>query len=224
MSDRLLTTRERYERYLLGKMHRGSPNNLPVKSSFIKVEFEYGDQDGVRTYTARRSWDRKAIGGITEAFQLSADGSLISDVDAAHWQDFVQELIPMGVSDLFFFDGEKVQHLAEDESDRLTLAEAVKNLLGIDIIEKLNADVSIYRTRAIQAVAEENNAPDLDVLSTTVHALRGRLAEAVEAAGESARRVEVLRSEVFGLEQKIQQKGGAYAKNRGKLEERKRRF
>jgi DNA sulfur modification protein DndD len=187
-------------------MHRGSPNNLPVKSSFIEVEFDYGDQDGVRTYTTRRSWNRKAAGGITEAFQLSVNGSLVSDVDAAHWQDFVEELIPMGVSDLFFFDGEKVQLLAEDESDRLTLAEAVKNLHGTDIIEKLNADVSIYRTRAIQVVAEENSAPDLDVLSTSVDVLRGRLAQAVDAASESASVSKLLDQKFSDLRRRFKKK------------------
>jgi DNA sulfur modification protein DndD len=221
MSDRLLTTRERYERYLLAKMHRGSPNDLPVKSSFIEVEFDYGDQDGVRNYKARRSWQRKPSGGITETFQLSADDSPVSDVDAGHWQEFIQELIPMGVSDLFFFDGEKVQLLAEDESDRLTLAEAVKNLLGTDIIERLHADVSIYRSRAVQSVAEEANAPDIDVLNATVDLMRDRLTQTVAAANEASNRMEALRIDVMDLEQRIQEKGGSYAKNRGKLEERK---
>jgi DNA sulfur modification protein DndD len=59
---------------------------------------------------------------VGELFQLSCDGAAITDVDAIHWQDFIQELIPIAVSDLFFFDGEKVQFLAEDASDRLTLS------------------------------------------------------------------------------------------------------
>jgi DNA sulfur modification protein DndD len=133
-------------------------------------------------------------------------------------------LIPTGVSDLFFFDGEKVQLLAEDESDRLTMSEAVKNLLGTDIIEKLSADVSIYRTRAVQAIAEDSNAPDLDTLGTTVDLLRDRLSGAISEASEGAQTLEILRAEAHGLEQKIQEKGGAYAKNRGKLDERKRQL
>jgi DNA sulfur modification protein DndD len=224
LSDRLLTTRERYERYLLARIHRGPGDIVPAKGASIEIEFEYGDHDGLRTYVALRSWERRAAGGVTETFQLSCDGTPITDVDAIHWQDFIQELIPIGVSDLFFFDGEKVQLLAEDESDRLTLSEAVKNLLGTDIIEKLNADVSIYRTRAVQGIAEDANAPDLDVLSTSVDVLRNRLQGAIQIAADSALSVEALRSEVQASEQKLQEQGGAYAKNRGRLEERKRQI
>lgn len=197
---------------------------MPAKAASIEIEFDYGDHDGLRTYVALRSWERRAAGGVTETFQLSCDGTAITDVDAIHWQDFIRELIPIGVSDLFFFDGEKVQLLAEDASDRLTLSEAVKNLLGTDIIEKLNADVSIYRTRAVQGIAEDANAPDLDVLSTSVEVLRNRLQGAIQVASESATSVETLRSEVHASEQKLQEQGGAYAKNRGRLEERKRQI
>ncbi len=224
LSDRLMATREKYERYLLGRIHRGASNTLPEKAASVEIEFDYGDQDGVRTYTAIRSWERRSMGGIGESFQLLRDGSPVADVDAAHWQDFVQELIPMGVSDLFFFDGEKVQLLAEDDSDRLTLSEAVKNLLGTDIIEKLNADVSIYRSRAVQGIAEDANAPDLDILSTTVDVLRNRVEVAMQDAATAALLVESVRNEVNDLEQKIQEQGGAYAKNRGRLEERKRQI
>jgi DNA sulfur modification protein DndD len=224
LSDRLMTTRERYERYLLGRIHRGAANILPAKSASIEIEFEYGDQDGLRTYTALRSWERRSTGGIDEVFELSCDGAPITDVDAIHWQDFVQELIPISVSDLFFFDGEKIQLLAEDESDRLTLSEAVKNLLGTDIIEKLSADVSIYRSRAIQGITEDTNAPDLDILSTTVDLLRGRLEAAVQEATSAASSVDTLRTDVQAAEQKLQEHGGAYAKNRGRLEERKKQL
>jgi DNA sulfur modification protein DndD len=224
LSDRLMTTREKYERYLLARIHRGASNTLPAKAASIEIEFDYGDHDGVRTYTAIRSWERRSTGGISEGFQLLRDGSPVADVDAVHWQDFVQELIPMGVSDLFFFDGEKVQLLAEDESDRLTLSEAVKNLLGTDIIEKLSADVSIYRSRAVQGIAEDANAPDLDILSTTVDVLRDRVEVAMQDAAAAATVVEATRNEVGGLEQKIQEQGGAYSKNRGRLEERKRQI
>jgi len=223
-ADRLLTTRERYERYLLGRMHRGNALSLPTKQSFIAIEFDYADESGLTTYTAKRSWERKPVSGVTETFELTANGGPVPDVDPANWQDFVQELIPLGVSDLFFFDGEKVQLLAEDETDRTTLSEAVKNLLGTDIVEKLNADMSIYRSRAMQTLSEEANAPDLEVLLTSVDVLKRKLAEAMEESSKATSRVEAIRVNIADLEQTIQEKGGGYAKNRGKLEERKRQL
>ncbi len=224
LSDRLLTTRERYERYLLSRIHRNGNSAIPVKAAFVEIEFDYADQDGIRTYTARRTWERNSDGGIREAFELKANGALVQDVDSIHWQDFVKELIPTGVSDLFFFDGEKVQLLAEDESDRMTLSEAVKNLLGTDIIEKLAADISIYRSRAVQSMAHDENSPDLDILETSVALHRNRLSIAIQEADEAARSIDILRENTRNHERKFQESGGAYAKNRGKLDERKRQL
>jgi DNA sulfur modification protein DndD len=223
-ADKLLTTRERYERYLLGRMHRGNSIALPTKHSFVEIEFDYADENGLCTYTAKRAWERKPVSGVAETFDLMLDGEPVRDIDPAHWQEFIQELIPLGVSDLFFFDGEKVQLLAEDESDRTTLSEAVKNLLGTNIIEKLDADMSIYRSRALQNLSEEANAPDLDVLLTSVDVLRRKLAEASESSAAATSRVEAVRVDIGALEQKIQEKGGGYAKDHGKLEERKRQL
>ena len=120
-ASRSTSRQDKYERYLLDRIHRDPSTSVPSRSASVQVEFDYGDQDGIRTYAAVRRWERTASGGVNEQFDLSCDGTPITDVDPAHWQDFVQELIPIGVSDLFFFDGEKVQLLAEDDTDRKTL-------------------------------------------------------------------------------------------------------
>jgi DNA sulfur modification protein DndD len=191
----------------------------------VAIEFDYADQHGIRTYRAIRRWERKQGGGVTEVFELSSDGVAVADVDSAHWQDFVQELIPIGVSDLFFFDGEKVQLLAEDESDKKTLSEAVRNLLGTDIIEKLSADLNIYRSRAVQrAAAEDESASELETLNTTAKTLRARREIAGKDADSAGALTDAYISEVQTLEQQLQEQGGSYAKNRGRLEERKRQI
>jgi DNA sulfur modification protein DndD len=172
-----------------------------------------------------REGQPETVGGVTEVFELSSDGVAVADVDSAHWQDFVQELIPIGVSDLFFFDGEKVQLLAEDESDKKTLSEAVRNLLGTDIIEKLSADLNIYRSRAVQrAAAEDESASELETLNTTAETLRARREIAGKDADSAGALTDAYISEVQTLEQQLQEQGGSYAKNRGRLEERKRQI
>ena len=70
---------------------------------------------------------------MVEHLDLQRDGEALDDLGTEHWQDFVRDLIPLGVSQLFFFDGEKIQQLAEDTTDQQTLAEAIKSLLGLDI-------------------------------------------------------------------------------------------
>ena len=224
-ASRTTATRDRYEKYLLDRIHRDPSTSVPPRGAAVSIEFDYADQHGIRTYICRRRWERKQSGGVIEHFELSSDGTPVSDVDAAHWQDFVQELIPIGVSDLFFFDGEKVQLLAEDESDKRTLSEAVRNLLGTDIIEKLSADLNIYRSRAVQrAAAEEESASDLEALNNVAESLRVRRELAAKDADNAGALAESLISEVQAFEQQLQEQGGSYARNRGKLDERKRQI
>jgi DNA sulfur modification protein DndD len=219
---RSTATREKYERYLLERIHRDPSTPVPPRLASVEIDFDYGDQDGIRTYRAVRKWERTASGGVDEQFLLSCDGSPVADVDPAHWQDFVQELIPISVSDLFFFDGEKVQLLAEDESDKKTLSEAVRNLLGTDIIEKLSADLNIYRSRAVQRVAaEDESAAELDGLNVAADGLRTHREIAAKESDSARTLADALLAEVQTQEQQLQEQGGAYARNRGRLEERK---
>ena len=224
-ASRATSRQDKYERYLLDRIHRSPSTSVPTRSASVQVEFDYGDQDGIRTYAAIRRWERTANGGVNEQFDLTCDGSSITDVDPSHWQDFVQELIPIGVSDLFFFDGEKVQLLAEDDTDKKTLSDAVRDLLGTDIIEKLNADLNIYRSRAVQRAASEDQAAkelvNLNNEAETQRTRRNLLKKEAESADAI---VAVLVADVQTLEQHLQEQGGAYARNRGRLGERRRQI
>jgi DNA sulfur modification protein DndD len=150
-------SRDKYERYLLDRIHRDPSVAIPPKAAAVEVEFDHADQDGTSTYKLVREWIRTSQAKVNESISLKRNGEIVSDIDAQHWQDFIQELIPIGVSDLFFFDGEKVQMLADDGSDASTLSEAVGNLLGADLVERLGADLSIFRSRSLQKVDAEQN-------------------------------------------------------------------
>ncbi len=60
-----------------------------------------------------------------------------------HWNQLVEDFFPLEVSQLFFFDAEKIRSLAEDETSSQVLGSAVKSLLGLDVAERLIADASV---------------------------------------------------------------------------------
>lgn len=224
-ASRSTLRQDKYQRYLLDRIHRDPSTSVPTRAASVEIDFDYGDQDGIRTFTALRRWERTADGGVNEHFELSRDGTPIGDVDPSHWQDFVQELVPIGVSDLFFFDGEKVQLLAEDDSDQKTLSDAVSDLLGTDIIERLNADLNIYRSRTVQRAASEDFvASELANLNTEAEALRARSDFCKKELESADAVVSALASDVQALEKHLQEQGGTYARNRGRLTERRRQI
>jgi DNA sulfur modification protein DndD len=78
---------------------------------------------------------------------VKKNGSLLTDIGPEEWQDFLHDLIPIGVSQLFFFDGEKIGELADGDHDEEHLASAVRGLLGIDLVARLHADLGLFLTR-----------------------------------------------------------------------------
>src|SRR5262249_50822741 len=130
-------------------------------------------------------------------------------------------LVPPGVSQLFFFDGEKIKRLAEEETEAATLAQSVKGLLGIDVIEQLRADLDLYASRQVK--------------KTATRSLAARLAEAEVSERESVKLLEKLRqeeadyqdrlkglvSEIERTEQQLAQRGEGFAARRGGLKQRK---
>jgi len=224
-ANRTNVSRERYERYLLERIHRDSGSSVPTMNASVAIVFVYADETGQRTYHATRSWERNSKGGVNESFNLLADGVALSEIDSGHWQDFIQELMPIGVSDLFFFDGELIQLLAEDGSDKKTLSEAVSNLLGIDIVERLSADLTIFKTRlAAKTVGDIRGTSELDQLQDTVVQLKLQHAEAEGASADIQTEARNAITRVQELERNLQERGGAYARNRGRLEEKKRQL
>src|SRR5690606_14753097 len=77
-----------------------------------------------------------------------------------HWNDIVEELIPLGISRLFFFDAEQVRFLADDDSAHVALGAAVKSLLGLDLAEKLIADAGILENRLSSRLVSLSDDPN----------------------------------------------------------------
>ncbi|HYX29324.1 MAG TPA: AAA family ATPase, partial [Pyrinomonadaceae bacterium] len=91
----------------------------------------------------KRKWKFHSVRGTYEGddFAIQKDGKAFQLIDRDHWQDFIDDTIPPGVADFFFFDGEKIQKLADDATDREVLRESIRNLLGLSVYTKLSDDL-----------------------------------------------------------------------------------
>ena len=101
-----------YEKYVKSRIHRFSNLVLQPASSLILLEFEYSKLGQTDTYTIERRWHISEH-GMNEEFDVKVNGKRFEDLENTMWQDFIKELIPVGVSKLFFFDGEQIQALAD---------------------------------------------------------------------------------------------------------------
>lgn len=210
-------SKDDYLNYLAKKVH-SNPNCLiqPTQAS-VAVEFLYSDTDGLHAYAVKRSWERRAANKVVEDLQVERDGKPLDEIAAEHWQDFVRDLIPPGVSQLFFFDGEKIQHLAEDTTDQETLAEAIKSLLGLDISERLKVDLGIYFSRVAKPAHNKQYSRETDVLQREIANTKQKLDDAVRVRERQETKLTELRRSIARVEEKISSQGGSFARNRETL-------
>ena len=87
-----------------------------------------------------------ADGKVRENLFVMRDG-LANNALGRGWPQMVEELIPLEISQLFFFDGEKIRTLAEDETTSAALGAVIKAILGLDIVERLIADATVLQAR-----------------------------------------------------------------------------
>jgi len=159
-----VSTKEYYQ-YLLSKINQ---NHLERTSS-VELKFVYTEGSIPSEFTVCRSWTVGSDGQMRENLDLQKNGETVTSVPKQEWENFLLELIPIGVSQLFFFDGEKIQDIAEDNNS--ALSDAIKNLLGIDLIEKLRLDLHSYLTRNR---SDEEGQNDVEILTQQLTQLKSQ--------------------------------------------------
>jgi len=136
------TTIKDYHQFLADSVHNSKVTGVKSNNASVELIFSYANLGVISHYHVKRSWT-VLNNKVTETLKISQDGKLITNLGYDQAQSFLNELIPIGVSDLFFFDGEKIAQLAEDTEGN-ALGESVKKLIGLDLIEKLIADLNIF--------------------------------------------------------------------------------
>ncbi len=137
--------RPEYETYLLGRIHRqiGAPLNNTFAG--VGVSFVYSVGGATLAFDVRRMWQRKRR-GIQEILEVRRNGTPLADHEYAWWEQFLHDLLPPSLANLFFFDGEQIQILANDP-DNSVLRSSIRALLGLDLLNRLRADLAIYVAR-----------------------------------------------------------------------------
>ncbi|MCE2498897.1 MAG: DNA sulfur modification protein DndD [Nitrosopumilaceae archaeon] len=152
--------RREYERLLVSRIHRGRGGSpaAAAGSASITVRFAaFIGGEGVE-YDVRRSWRAAAAGGknskggktagnkISESLAVgrrpanAPDETPFEPVDMeSRWQSFIMDLAPPATAGLFFFDGERVPKIARQYGGYA--GEAFKSALGLDVVERLQADL-----------------------------------------------------------------------------------
>lgn len=200
-----------YQEHLRNRIHK-SNNGMRCSTSSVRLEIATVEVGHEHVYEIVRSWRDTTDTG--EELQITRDGEVFRELNVDQYQGFLDELVPLGLAEFFFFDGEKIQKLAEQDGDDRVVSESIRSLLGLHVTSRLMADMAIY-------VRSREKVKPLDEVLSEVHTAEANLANIIERIdrldGET-NTLEQMRSKLersVGLqEEEIASEGGNFARRR----------
>jgi len=209
------TTRKEYEKFLGNKVHRYLGTTAAADSTSIVIDFKFYHNGIVDDYTVDRTW-YDDDGRLIEQLKIKKNNKRLDSVEESQWQSFIEELIPKGIAKLFFFDGEKIVKMTEDENEEIEIKSSFDSLLGLDVIEQLHSDLRIHIMRNMK-----DNSKTID---TQYKGFIQEKEEIVQDLERLERNIltktnsqEDILSEIHDLEAKISKIGGGFASKREDL-------
>jgi DNA sulfur modification protein DndD len=198
-----------YEQFLRESIHRDVP---PSQGASICLSFQYATDGQQSTFDVLRQWTMKGS-KIKETVIVQKNGGTDRWL-SENWAQQVEDLLPQGISQLCFFDAEKIRFLAEDETSNATLGSAIKALLGLDLAERLISDVIVLETRIAKRTKQNSDLCNLELLETAVAEKSVEVNKFIQDLAQLENSKQVIAKRLTQAERSFEATGGEHWKKR----------
>lgn len=193
----------RYKEYLSHSIHEGAGDQEAV----VEICFRRIVEGQQERYRIRRSW-RLVNGRCRERFSVRRNGEM-QPVLADNWAAQVEDYFPTNIAHLFLFDGEQVEAYASQQNSSALLGSAIQNLLGLDIVDRLEKDLQLYERRKRAETNEDVSDGLIAVMQTDLDSLRRQIDSLrQERAALRTHRIDRIERELGEAEQEYRRLGG----------------
>ena len=193
----------------------------PTEKTRIELVFEHIEEDKLIKYRVVRTWEKNPKDGKDHLGILGDDETWPIDSLVNILDEYIENILPLGISNLFLFDGEQVKELAEQEIPPPIVVDAINGLLGLELADKLAIDLEILVNRKKREFADTKDLAKLEEIET-------RLQEKQEEYKKNNLKLINLNIEVTELEKiheealdRFVNEGGKIAAERSQLEQQR---
>jgi DNA sulfur modification protein DndD len=141
-----------------------SRHTPPAEKARIELAFQIAEDGDLRDIRIVRYWERNPQDGKDTLGILVndwADTMLLKT-----WDEYIENLLPLGISNLFLFDGEQVKELAEQETPPVAVFDAIQSLLGLELAKKLADDLDVLVSRKRKNLANDKQLTEIDQIES----------------------------------------------------------
>ncbi|MBD2134774.1 DNA sulfur modification protein DndD [Sphaerospermopsis sp. FACHB-1094] len=182
----------------------------PINKTRIELVFEHIEDDKPIQYRVVRTWEKNPKDGKDSLGILGKDETWPVDSLATIWDEYIENILPLGISNLFLFDGEQVKELAEQETPPAVVVDAINGLLGLELADKLAVDLEILVNRKKKETADKQDLAKLEELEN-------RLAEQLQKENNKQKELEKLETDLKDLKIQYDEALNKYISEGGKL-------
>ena len=189
-----------YENFLIKNVNKQNFD----EGAQIELIFSRKYKGKKQKFKISRNW--KLIGKkMKEEFFVFIDDQYDEDT-TKDWDNFVDQILPSRVASLFFFDGEKIEQLADLDQSKQVLKKAINSLLGLEIVDQLNIDVDEFQRRSMLKIKDEGEIETIKSLEKEAAVYEKQLKEIdqkiTKVEDEQSRLLYELRQTDIALSQK----------------------
>jgi DNA sulfur modification protein DndD len=192
-----------YVDFLTNSINR---RNLQSSAS-VSVEFSINRRGKKQKYEVVRTWLLKSNGTPSDSVQVFRNGEL--DVDLSdRWIEMSETFFPSQLSDLFFFDGERIESLAQPARCSELIRTGLNSLLGLDLVTDLSKTLlTLERRLKIEGVSEVDREK-LTRLETKISTLTDQRTALQNELHQCFEKDAHLKTHLESLRNQLKQQGG----------------
>ena len=141
-----------YDEYLGNLINRNVSRKTGAGLSLVFRSINNSKEEKIEI---KRTWF-EVNDSIKETCEVLRNDELDA-ISSERWHEFIEEFIPSQISELFFFDGEKIEGLADPSQSSAILKTGIYSLLGINAIDNLIKSLQqVEKKRAIDLANNED--------------------------------------------------------------------
>jgi DNA sulfur modification protein DndD len=203
-----------YEEFLRRSINRSVDS---TEGAALELQFRFLADSHERVYRVHRSWSCNGD-AVRERVEVRRDGAFDRTL-TEHWLEHIEEFLPRRLSQLFFFDGEKVEALADADTSRELLAAAIHGLLGLDLVDQLDADLVVLERRKRIALREPVERSHVEAQQQEVEILERRRRELVERRAALQNELDRGEKDLREADEQFRLAGGDLYRERASIEQ-----
>jgi len=173
-----------YEAYLEGMINSQAE---PTEGASIELAFMEHEDEGPVDYRLVRTW-RLHKSRVREQVDVYVDGKPDKRL-ADSWDEAVERFLPQKLCNLFFFDGEQIETLADPDQSHEILQTAISSLLGLELVDQLMVDLRATKRNKLKSDVADTDKARLEDIEGRIQELDTQLEAKQAERGELSQKL-----------------------------------